>query len=204
MEDPKQLSAQGPAVNADGLLYAESRDQWRAWLKENGQKERQVWLVFYKKGAGRPSLDYDDALDEALCYGWIDSLVKRIDETKYAQKFTPRRGTSRWSETNKRRALQLIAEGRMSAAGLAAIEAAKANGQWDEPVQLPMGDQLPLELEEALGSNHAAFETFRRLAPGARMLYIRWISAAKRPATREKRSKEAVDLLEKGQKLGLK
>lgn len=131
MDDLKRSVAQPPAANVSGLLYVESRDLWRAWLKENGQKERQVWLVLHKKGAGGPSLDYDGALDEALCYGWVDSLVKRIDDTKYAQKFTPRRESSHWSETNRRRALQLIAEGKMAAEGLAAMEAAKSSGQWD-------------------------------------------------------------------------
>src|SRR5213075_1383965 len=95
-------------------LYVADRDAWRAWLEENHARENEVWLVYYKKQSGRPRIPYDDAVEEALCFGWVDSIVKKIDEEKFAQKFTPRRDWTKWSELNKRRLRKLIREGRMT------------------------------------------------------------------------------------------
>src|SRR5678816_4889869 len=105
-------------------LYVTNRDEWRDWLAKHGQSETEVWLIYYKQQSDRPRIPYDDAVEEALCFGWIDSIVKRIDDEKFAQKFTPRRNTSKWSELNKRRVRKLIREGRMTDAGLARIDAA--------------------------------------------------------------------------------
>ncbi|MGB2982026.1 MAG: hypothetical protein WBC77_12350, partial [Candidatus Zixiibacteriota bacterium] len=99
-------------------LYVTNRDDWRAWLRKNHSSQKEVWLIYYKKHTGKPRIPYDDAVEEALCYGWIDSTIKRIDEEKYAQKFTPRSEKSNWSELNKRRAKKMIREGRMTQAGL--------------------------------------------------------------------------------------
>ena len=101
------------------MLYVTTRDEWRAWLAEHHDTEREVWLVSYKKHTGRPQIPYDDAVEEALCFGWIDSLVKTIDDERFAQKFSPRKGKSNWSESNKRRVRKLVREGRMTEAGLA-------------------------------------------------------------------------------------
>jgi uncharacterized protein YdeI (YjbR/CyaY-like superfamily) len=101
------------------MLYVTTRDEWRAWLAEHHDTEREVWLVSYKKHTGRPQIPYDDAVEEALCFGWIDSLVKTIDDERFAQKFTPRKEKSNWSESNKRRVRKLVREGRMTEAGLA-------------------------------------------------------------------------------------
>jgi uncharacterized protein YdeI (YjbR/CyaY-like superfamily) len=178
--------------------------EWRKWLKQNHRKVEKVWLVFYKKGAGEQALDYDSALDEALCYGWIDSIIKKIDDTKYARKFTPRNRISKWSEINKKRVARLIKAGRMTEAGLAVVKAAKANGCWDKPDRLPTVTEVPAELQAALKKSKKAREIFNQLAPSHRTQYIMWIAMAKRPETREKRIKEAIALLEKGEKLGLK
>jgi uncharacterized protein YdeI (YjbR/CyaY-like superfamily) len=185
-------------------LLCTTLSDWRKWLKQNHHKVDEVWLVFYKKGAGEQTLDYDSALDEALCYGWIDSIIKKIDDTKYARKFTPRNKISKWSESNKKRVERLIKNGRMTEAGLAVVKAAKANGCWDKPDRPPTVTEVPAEFEAALKKNKAARESFNQLAPSHQKQYIMWVAMAKRPETRDKRIKEAIILLEKGEKLGLK
>ncbi|MGA7733294.1 MAG: hypothetical protein WCD37_18690 [Chloroflexia bacterium] len=102
-------------------LYLSMREDWRAWLQANHETGREVWLVFYKKHTGQPSLPYNDAVEEALCFGWIDSVEKRLDADRYALRFTPRKPKSNWSESNKRRVRQLVASGRMTEAGLAKV-----------------------------------------------------------------------------------
>jgi uncharacterized protein YdeI (YjbR/CyaY-like superfamily) len=106
-------------MNPLTMLYVTTRDEWRAWLAEHHDTEKEVWLVSYKKHTGRPQIPYDDAVEEALCFGWIDSLVKTIDDERFAQKFTPRKEKSNWSESNKGRVRKLVREGRMTEAGLA-------------------------------------------------------------------------------------
>jgi uncharacterized protein YdeI (YjbR/CyaY-like superfamily) len=186
-------------------LYCKTVGQWREWLEQHHSTESVVWLVFYKKGLSDQTFDYDGALDEALCYGWVDSVIKKLDEQRYARKFTPRKETSQWSAINKRRVAQLIAAGRMTPAGMALIEAAKTNGQWDKVFGPPkVGDEVPEELQSALEQNATALKNFEQLAPSLRKRYIVWIVMAKRPETRAQRIKEAVALLEKGEKLGLR
>ncbi len=183
-------------------LYCSGLDNWRTWLKRNHRHVDGVWLVFYKKGAGEQTLTYSDALDEALCYGWIDSLVKKIDEEKYVRKFTPRNEISIWSAINKNRVERLIKAGRMKKAGLAIVETAKKNGCWDKPDWSPEPDWIPDELEAALKRNAKARANFDKLPPGYRKQYAIWIGIAKRPETRNKRVAEAIRLLQDGRKLG--
>ena len=181
------------------------RAGWRVWLSANHAQESEIWLVFYRKDTGIPTISYKDALDEALCYGWIDSLIKKLDETKYARKFTPRKDNSQWSLVNKKRVEQLIQDGLMTEHGLKKVEAAKQSGSWDHPGQKPPMDfAMPVEFTEALKNNPQAEETFNNLAPTHRKQYIVWISVAKRQATKEKRIAESIQLLSTGKKLGLK
>jgi uncharacterized protein YdeI (YjbR/CyaY-like superfamily) len=113
-------------------VHVSTRGQWRRWLAENYDKEEDgIWLVFYKKETGRPSLEYEESVEEALCFGWIDSIIKRIDDDKYCRKFTPRKDSSRWSNTNRRRVEKIIKEGGMTEFGLAKVEAAKGSGNWE-------------------------------------------------------------------------
>jgi uncharacterized protein YdeI (YjbR/CyaY-like superfamily) len=185
-------------------LFCKTIADWRKWLKQNHRKVGEIWLVFYKKGAGEQTLDYGSALDEALCYGWIDSIIKKIDDTKYARKFTPRNQISKWSEINKKRVGRLTKDGRMNEPGLAVVKAAKANGCWDKSDRPPTVTKVPAELLAALKKNKKAGEIFNKLAPSHQRQYIMWIAMAKRQETKEKRAREAIALLEKGQKLGLK
>jgi uncharacterized protein YdeI (YjbR/CyaY-like superfamily) len=114
------------------LLYVTNREEWRTWLKENHETEKEIWLVFFKKNSGKPGIIYEDAVEEAICFGWIDSLVKKIDDQSYSQKFTPRTVKAGWSVSNKIRAERMIQQGRMTQAGLDKIREAKENGNWEK------------------------------------------------------------------------
>ena len=185
-------------------LYFKTSDAWRDWLQSNHDKEKEVWLIFYKKETGEPSMEYESSVEEALCFGWIDSIIKKLDERKYARKFTPRKDSSNWSELNKKRVERLIRQNRMTEMGLVKIEKAKKNGQWDKPDRPSIPLDIPQDFQSALDNNSKAKETFTGLAPTYQKHYIGWIYTAKRPETKEKRIKESIGLLERGQKLGLK
>ena len=184
-------------------LYVTNRDDWRAWLAENHETEKEVWLIYYKKYTGQPRIPYDDAVEEALCFGWIDSVVQKIDDERYAQKFTPRRNNSKWSESNRRRVRALLKAGKMTPAGLARI----GEGVLEtEESSKPRAKELvtPEYLEEALRANVKAWENFNRLAPSYRRQYIGWIRNAKKEETRSRRIREAISLLSRNEKLGMK
>jgi uncharacterized protein YdeI (YjbR/CyaY-like superfamily) len=185
-------------------LHFTASAEWREWLKTNHKNSDGVWLIFYKKGTGKPSMSYEDAVDEALCFGWIDSIIKKIDAESYARKFTPRNDISKWSELNKRRVEKLILDGQMTEIGLAKIEAARQNGQWDKQDRLKIHFELPPEFEAALNGNEKARGFFDKLTQTDQKEFIIWIATAKRQETRENRIKESIDLLEKGQRLGLR
>jgi uncharacterized protein YdeI (YjbR/CyaY-like superfamily) len=186
-------------------VECKTRAEWRAWLAENHERENEIWLVYYKKATGIPCIAYGDSLDEALCYGWVDSLIKKIDEEKYARKFTPRKDESQWSLVNKKRVQELIRDGLMTKHGLLKVEAAKRSGSWDAPVSKPELDlKMPPEFAQALKDNPRAEATFKALAPTYQKQYLAWIVTAKRPETREKRIAEALQLLSEGKKLGLR
>ena len=185
-------------------LYVKTRGEWRKWLSEHHQTERELWLVFFKKETGKPSIEYDASVEEALCFGWVDSIIKKIDAEKYARKFTPRKSESLWSDSNKKRVKKMIAEGRMTEFGLARIEEANRSGLWDKSPQPDISFEIPEEFECALQQNRKAQEFFQQLAPSYQKQYIAWIVVAKRQETREKRIKESIALLKKGEKLGLK
>jgi uncharacterized protein YdeI (YjbR/CyaY-like superfamily) len=157
-----------------------------------------VWLVFYKRHTGRPCVSYDEAVEEALCFGWIDSIVKRIDDERYAQKFTPRRPGSKWSTANRRRYARLRAAGLLAPAGRLRAPTARRG---DAP-RVPA--EAPRYIEQALRRTPAAWRHFGLLPPSSRRAYIGWIDSAKREDTRESRLREAVALLAAGKKLGLR
>jgi uncharacterized protein YdeI (YjbR/CyaY-like superfamily) len=187
-------------------LYVAKRHEWRAWLKENHATETEIWLIYYKKHTGKPRIPYDDAVEEALCFGWIDSIVQRIDDEKYAQKFTPRKDRSKWSQLNRRRFAKLIKEGRMTEAGLAKINQAVAEKSSEGRKSEKRSKELaiPGYVKEGLKANRPAWENFQKLAPSHRRNYIGWITSAKREETRNRRLGEAIKLLVRNKKLGLK
>lgn len=186
------------------LLYLKTSQEWRDWLASEYDKEKEVWLIFYKKETGIQSIDYEAAVEEALCYGWIDSIIKKIDDARYARKFTPRNENSKWSESNKNRVERLIESGRMTQTGMLLINQAKESGQWDQTDRPVLSFEPPEEFLEALKQNNPAKEYFENLAATYQKQFIGWINMAKRPETREKRIRESLQLLEKGEKLGLR
>lgn len=186
-------------------LEVKDRSEWRAWLAANHNTESEVWLVYYKKETGIPSIAYNGSVEEALCFGWVDSIIKRIDDQKYARKFTPRKPESRWSPSNTRRVEKLIAAGQMTEHGLALVEAAKQSGSWDNPVTKPELDfTIPDAFAQALAQNPQAKQTFETLAPTYQKQYLAWIITAKRPETKARRIAESIRLLAEGRKLGLR
>jgi len=186
-------------------IYVKSRTDWRKWLTANHNKESEVWLVYYKIGAGKLSIEYGASVEEALCFGWIDSIIKKLDEKKYVRKFTPRRERSKWSASNKKRVEKMVEKGLMTAYGMQKIEAAKRNGIWDKAEQKPaLTFEMTAAFSELLSKNKKAKDTFENLSATHQKQYIGWIEVAKRPETRERRMAESIRLLEKGEKLGLK
>ncbi len=166
-------------------LYVATRQAWREWLAEHHASQREVWLVFYKQHTGQPSLPYADALDEALCYGWIDSIIQKIDEERYARKFTPRTNTAKWSEVNLRRVAVLIQEGRMTPAGLAKLgDAQPINPAIPRAAPPPL--EIPPQVEQTLRANPLAWENFCKLPPSHRKRYLGWALSAKRAGNRGK------------------
>ena len=180
-----------------------TRGLWRTWLQKHHALEAELWLIFYKKHTGKAGLVYEDAVQEALCFGWIDGIVKRIDDEKHTIRFSPRRKNSIWSPTNKKRVARLIASGRMTDAGLAKVEEAKRNGQWSKADLLVPEPDVPPELTKALARSKKAQRNFVNLAPSYRKQYIWWIDTAKRQETRRKRIAEALRLLKENKRLGM-
>jgi uncharacterized protein YdeI (YjbR/CyaY-like superfamily) len=177
------------------IVNAATRDEWRTWLAEHHDTEKAAWLVIHKKASSEPSVTYDEAVEEALCFGWIDSRGNKIDDLKYRLIFTPRKRGSVWAATNKARVERLIADGRMTPAGLALIEAAKADGSWDALNQVD-ALELPDDLLGALAANDDARRYFDAFPDSAKRIILFWITSAKRPETRAKRIAETVDLAE--------
>ena len=179
-------------------LQLPSRRRWRAWLTKHHASSPGIWLVFYKAHTGIKSIPYEDAVREALCFGWIDSLVKRLDENRYAIKMTPRKPTSKWSNLNRKRWRELKEAGLLTAAGLAAVP---TNNSYAARPVIP---ELPDYIAKALKTNPRAWESFQQLAPTYRRNFVVWIHIAKRPETRARRIHESISLLAAGKKLGLK
>jgi uncharacterized protein YdeI (YjbR/CyaY-like superfamily) len=185
-------------------LYLKNREEWRDWLNQHHDKSDGIWLVFYKKHTGKSTLEYDEMVEEALCFGWIDSIIKRIDDEKYVRKLTPRKADSRWSELNKKRVKKLKKQGLMTEAGIGKVKEAKASGLWDKADRSQMALDIPQELEIALAKNRKAKNFFDQLAPSYQKQYIGWIAIAKRQETKDLRIRESIALLEQGEKLGMK
>jgi uncharacterized protein YdeI (YjbR/CyaY-like superfamily) len=173
---------------------------WRAWLAENHAQPAGVWLVLAKKGTDKPtSLTYDQALEEALCHGWIDGQVRRRDEVTYRQRFTPRRRRSSWSKRNTAAAERLIAEGRMHSAGVAEVERARADGRWDAAYAGPASIEVPPEFAEALDAKPRARTTFESLNSQNRYAVLYRIASAKRAETRARKIEQFVAMLARGE-----
>jgi uncharacterized protein YdeI (YjbR/CyaY-like superfamily) len=190
-------------------IHFKSRTAFHDWLHNNHEKSPGIWMVFYKKHTNTGCIKYDEALDEALCYGWIDSLIKKIDEEKYARKFTPRTNLTKWSEINKRKVTELIKTGRMNEAGLKKIDIYLKSGKvgWENKEikertkeEITMPDYILREF----AMSEPALSNFNRLPATYQRHYILWITNAKRTDTINKRVKESIALLKENKILGLK
>ncbi|HVV56729.1 MAG TPA: YdeI/OmpD-associated family protein [Gaiellaceae bacterium] len=173
---------------------------WRAWLEAHQDDETGVWLTLAKKGTTEPtSLSYDEALDEALCFGWIDGQVRRLDERTYRQRFTPRRARSPWSRRNVGLVQRLVEEGRMHPRGLAEVERAQADGRWEAAYAGPATIEVPDDLAAALAAEPRALATFERLTSQNRYSVLLRVSSAKRADTRARRIEQFVAMLARGE-----
>ena len=186
------------------LLDCQDIMEWRQWLRANHRKTDSIWLVYYKKGTGSPASDaktdltYEKSVEEALCSGWIDSIIKKIDEKRYARKFTPRKPGSKWSQSNKQRIEKLLAAGRLKAAGQRLVDQAKADGSWDAPAAPLTPDQIPRELSLMLKKSKSAQKRFNDLPPSQRKQFMQWIAAAKKTETRQRRSQKTIEMIKEG------
>ena len=177
------------------VVAAESRRAWRAWLDENHATSRGVWLKIAKRGAGGSSVSYAEALDDALCYGWIDGQKDKLDGEFWLQRFTPRQPGSKWSKINREKAERLIAEVRMMAPGLRQVEAARADGRWDAAYDGQATAAVPPDLARALDLSPAARDFFATLSGVNRYAILYRIQDAKRPETRARRIEKFVAML---------
>ena len=167
-------------------VHLSDRGSWRRWLEKNHAIQRGIWLIFYKKATRKPSLDYEESVEEALCFGWVDSRTRRLDDERYMLMFTPRKPGSRWSRPNKERVERLVASGLMTPPGLVKIEEAQRNGAWT--VYDAIEDLVILDdLAAALAEGPSAQETFEGFSISVRKNILWWIASARRPETRARR-----------------
>jgi uncharacterized protein YdeI (YjbR/CyaY-like superfamily) len=183
----------------DDEVYAKDRAVWRAWLRNHHASRDAVWLVYYKNDSGQASINYGDAVEEALCFGWVDSKVQAVDEDRYRQYFSVRKPDSTWSRSNKERVARLTKSGLMEGPGLRAVEVAKENGSWEFLDDIEEG-VVPDDLAEALAARKGAREHFDGSSPSLRRAMLFWVKSAKRPATRQKRIGEIATAAAKGEK----
>ena len=177
--------------------YFKTRKDFREWLEKYHDNVRELWIIYYKKHTKKASIPYADAVEEAICFGWIDGKIKRIDDERYMQRFTPRIKGSKWSLINKNRAKKMIKQGMVKKSGMDKINEAKANGEWERAYStntttVKKQVKIPDELESALKKKKGAWVNFNKFAPSHRNLYIHWIESAKRQETIDRRINEVV------------
>jgi uncharacterized protein YdeI (YjbR/CyaY-like superfamily) len=176
----------------DALVFC-NREQWHCWLSDNHDKVSSVWLVFYKKCSGKSGITLDEAVEEALRFGWIDSRQRKRNQETFVLRFSPRKERSLWSKINKARAEKLIASGKMTESGLKKIEEAQKNGYWENAYTNLTSRSLPNDLKDALKKDIKAWNNFNKFANSYRNIYIFWINQAKTPQTRQKRIETVVE-----------
>jgi uncharacterized protein YdeI (YjbR/CyaY-like superfamily) len=177
--------------------------EWRWWLARNHAESQGEWVYMYKKNAGCSGLRYKEALDEALCFGWIDGQVNAVDKDRFRQRWTPRRPGSVWSQANKIRAQRLAADGRMTEAGFAAIRAARKSGKWQAAYTNKREDKIPRELLKALRADSTAWRNFSNFAPTYRNMYAGWVRQAKQDVTLQRRIAAVLRRAREGRKPGI-
>lgn len=174
-------------------FYAKNKDEWRAWLKENHHSEKSVWLIIYHKNSEKQSIYYDEAVEEAICFGWIDSVAHKRDEESKYQFFAQRNPKSNWSKANRERAEKMMKQGRMTERGQQLIDLAKTTGTWEALIDV-QNSVIPNDLQESLDKNKAALKNFLAFPPSSKRIILEWILNAKKEETRKKRIQETVQL----------
>ncbi len=183
-------------------FYPKTRNAWRKWLEKNHSTSPGVWLIYDKKSTGKVKLVYNDAVEEALCFGWIDSTMRPLDEGHFMQRFTPRKSKSGWSGLNKKRIEKMIAGGLMTGAGFEKIEAAKKDGSWESFDHID-AIQLPEDFQKALSGNKKAKANFENFPPFSKKQFLYHINQAKTKATRKQRIKLCVKMASINKKPGV-
>jgi uncharacterized protein YdeI (YjbR/CyaY-like superfamily) len=168
-------------------VFAKDRTEWRRWLAKNSSRLEEIWLGFYKKASGKQTISYDHAVEEALCFGWVDGMKKKLDEECYAFRFTPRKARSQWSKSNLERVERLIAEGKMTPAGLNVYNSEQ---RLEVP---PMPTQMPQELEKEFRKQKVAWAHYEKFPPGYRRLTTGWVASAKKEETQRKRLEKLIE-----------
>jgi uncharacterized protein YdeI (YjbR/CyaY-like superfamily) len=180
-------------------LIVKDRKAWRRWLAANHDRKKEIWLIHYKKHTGKKGVSLNDAVEEALCFGWIDSTVKRIDSEKYAHRYSPRNPSSVWSDSNVKRVKRMIKEGKMTEIGLRKYRAGQKKYWEIKKLRAQVArEEIPPHLKEALAKNKKAETLFRKLPPSHRLRYVYWISEAKKEETKKRRAENAVEMILKG------
>jgi uncharacterized protein YdeI (YjbR/CyaY-like superfamily) len=190
-------------INLNNALLFENKKEWRNWLENNHNKLKEIWLIHYKKSSNKKSINHYDAVEEALCFGWIDSTLKKIDEEMYILRYTPRKKKSVWSKINKETAEKMILSGKMTESGLEKINLAKKYGLWKTAYTNKVKEKLPSDLKQALYSDKTAWNNFQNFANSYRNMYIGWIKNAKTDITRKKRISEVVKRSKENKKPGI-
>ena len=196
-------------MNEPGFAFFKSRDEFRDWLERNHDTSPGIWMIFYRKHTGEKCIQYEEALEEELCFGWIDSLVNKIDDNKYARKFTPRKDTKKWSQLNKRKVVELIKAGKMTRAGLDKIDTSVMSTLPDPEERKfeeakNQGISIPGFIIGEFAKNEPALVNFSNLAPSYQRQYIAWITHGKKEETMMNRIQESIGLLKENRRLGLK
>lgn len=181
-------------VEITKTFYPDTREKWRRWLEKHHDRATEIWLLYAKKASGKKRVSYAEAVEEALCFGWIDGVVKPVDEHFYAQRFSPRRPRSTWSRINRERYQRMLREGKVAPAGLAKPPDDKTNAVTPSE----MGDRIPAFIRAALRANKTAAANFKNVTPGRRKRVVFWIIDAKTRETREKRLRILIENLERG------
>jgi uncharacterized protein YdeI (YjbR/CyaY-like superfamily) len=183
-------------------LHFPDRDEWRRWLEANHASETEAWLAILKKQSPRPGVYYEEAVEEAVCFGWIDGLTRSAAPGYYHQRFTPRKPGSVWSVSNQQRVERLLAQGKMTEAGMARVREAQENGQWQAAILREDVSSLPDDLLQALGANAAAQANFDKYPASQKKMLLYWLSSAKTEKTRQKRLQQIVAMAAVNQRIG--
>jgi uncharacterized protein YdeI (YjbR/CyaY-like superfamily) len=179
-----------------------SKDEWRAWLQENHKAQKEAWLVILKNHGTSPGVFYEEAVEEAVCFGWIDGVMKRATDVFYYLRFSPRKPHSIWAVANQKRVERLIAQGRMTEAGMAKVREAMENGEWEAALRREDISSLPEDLRAVLEVNAEAQAYFEKLPASQKKQILYWIDRAKTDKTRQKRIQEVVEMAAKNKRLG--